>query len=164
MQIKDLVRQEILNLSPYRVESIRSRKPDEQIMKLDLNENLTISREIIGNLHRELCENVDVRLYPPPHGAIAVKAISEFFGFNKSQIFVGNGVDGVLDSLMRVFVQRKSMEIAPPRPEEKPAPEAKDTDDLKGKLQRLKEYYDEGLIDEEEYKTKKKQLLESVTG
>jgi hypothetical protein len=43
-------------------------------------------------------------------------------------------------------------------PEEK----ALEKDDLKQSLQRLKEYYEEGLIDEEEYKKKKEEILKKL--
>ena len=49
----------------------------------------------------------------------------------------------------------------PPRTE--PAPtEEKAEDALKASLERLKEYYESGLIDEEEYKAKKKEILDKL--
>jgi hypothetical protein len=76
-----------------------------------------------------------------------------------------------LNTVREMFKDKMKAEVTPPpepevKPEKKAAesvPEAKEADDLKKKLQRLKEYFDEGLIDEEEYKEKKKQLLEGVT-
>lgn len=74
-----------------------------------------------------------------------------------------------LDTVRDMFKDKIQSEVTEPPAEPKkktvePTPEVKEEDDLKQKLQRLKEYYDEGLIDEEEYKEKKKQLLEEVTG
>ena len=57
MQLENLVRKEILNLAPYRVESATISPPSDSIIKLDLNENVTIPQEIIKNLSRELWEN-----------------------------------------------------------------------------------------------------------
>jgi histidinol-phosphate aminotransferase len=108
VKIEELVRKEILGLSLYEVEEILQRKPNEKVTKLDLNENLAVSRDVVGELLLEVCRDVDVRLYPPLYGAMAVKAISEFFGFSESEILVGNGADGVLDSLMKVFVKKRS--------------------------------------------------------
>jgi len=108
VKIEELVRKEILGLSLYEVEDILQRKPDEKVTKLDLNENLAVARDVVGKLLLEVCQNVDVRLYPPLYGAMAVKAISEFFGFSESEILVGNGADGVSDSLMKVFVEKGS--------------------------------------------------------
>jgi len=66
-----------------------------------------------------------------------------------------------LDKVRGFFGKKPEAEtIVPKGPV--PAPEVKEEDDLKRKLKRLKEYHDEGLIDEEEYKAKKKELLEGV--
>jgi hypothetical protein len=57
---------------------------------------------------------------------------------------------------------------APPQPEPAAAEEAapdkqlEENDELKQSLQRLKEYYEEGLIDEEEYKIKKEEILKKL--
>jgi len=108
VKIEELVRKEILGLSLYEVEEILSRKLDEKVTKLDLNENLAVAMDVVGKLLLEVCQDVDVRLYPPLYGAMTVKAISEFFGFSESEILVGNGADGVSDSLMKVFVRKGS--------------------------------------------------------
>ncbi|KPV63411.1 MAG: Aspartate aminotransferase [Candidatus Bathyarchaeota archaeon BA2] len=108
VKIEELVRKEILGLPLYEAGSILPRKLDEKVTRLDLNENFAVAGDIVGKLLLEVCQDVDVRLYPPLYGAMAVKAISEFFGFSESEIFVGNGVDGVLDSLMKVFVKKES--------------------------------------------------------
>ncbi|MGQ9460249.1 MAG: histidinol-phosphate transaminase [Candidatus Bathyarchaeaceae archaeon] len=107
MKIEKLVRKEILGLSLYEAEDLLPRKL-EKVIKLDLNENFAVAGDVVGKLLLEVCQNVDVRFYPPLHGAMAVKAISEFYGFSESEILVGNGADGVLDSLMKVFVERGS--------------------------------------------------------
>jgi histidinol-phosphate aminotransferase len=105
MKNEELVRKEIFDLPLYEVKSILSRKL-EKVTKLDLNENFAVAGDIVGKLLLEVCRDVDVRLYPPIYGAMAIKAISEFFGLSESEIFVENGVDGVLDSLMKVFVKK----------------------------------------------------------
>lgn len=108
MKIEELVRKEILGLSLYEAESILPRKLDEKVTKLDLNENFAVAGDVVGKLLLEACQNVDARSYPPLYGAMAIRAISEFFGFNESEIIVGNGADGVLDSLTKVFVRKES--------------------------------------------------------
>jgi histidinol-phosphate aminotransferase len=105
---EELVRKEIFGLSLYEVEEIIQRKLDEKVTKLDLNENFAVAGDFVGKLLLEVCQDVDVRLYPPLYGAMALKAISKFFGFSESEILVGNGADGVLDSLMKVFVRKES--------------------------------------------------------
>jgi len=108
VKIEELVRKEVLGLSLYEVEEILPRKLGEKVTKLDLNENFAVAGDIVRKLLLEVCQDIDVRLYPSPYGAMAIKAISEFYGFSESEILVGNGEDGVLDSLMKVFVKKGS--------------------------------------------------------
>ncbi len=108
VKIEEFVRKEIVDLSLYGSEDILPRKLDEKMMKLDLNENFAVADDFVRKLLVEACQDIDVRLYPPLYCALAVSAISEFFGFSESEIFAGNGADGVLDSLMKVFVRKGS--------------------------------------------------------
>lgn len=111
MKIKNLVQKEVRNLSSYEVKTILEKKPDKKIVKMNLNENFAISREAINNLLLETCNTIDVRSYPPPRGSLAVKAISDFVGFDESEISVANGADEIMDLLMKVFVRRGSKVI-----------------------------------------------------
>jgi len=108
MKIEKLVRKEVFELSLYEVKSILERTLDEKVVKLDLNENFAVAGDVVGKLLLNACRDVDVRLYPPPYGGIAIKALSSFLGFSESEISVGNGEDEVLDLLMRVFVKKDS--------------------------------------------------------
>jgi len=108
MEIEELVRKEVLKLSLYQVESILKRTPDEKLVKLDLNENFAVTNDVMGILLLDACRDIDLRLYSPPYGDIAIKAISSFLGFSESEISVGNGADEVLDLLMKVFVKKDS--------------------------------------------------------
>jgi histidinol-phosphate aminotransferase len=108
MKIEELARKELFELSLYEVESILERTLDEKVVKLDLNENFAVASDVMGKLLLDACRDVDVRLYPPPYGDMAIKAISSFLGFNESEISVGNGADEVLDLLMKVFVKKSS--------------------------------------------------------
>lgn len=108
MKVKKLVRKEIQGLPFYDAESIFPERLDEKIVKLDLNENLIVSSDMVEKLLLKACQGVDARRYPPPHGATAVQAISKFFGFDESTIFVGNGSDEVLDLLMKTFVGKQT--------------------------------------------------------
>lgn len=108
MKAKKLVRKEIQGLPFYDAESIFPEKLDEKVVKLDLNENLIVSSDIVEKLLLKACQGVDARRYPPPHGATAVQAISSFYGFDESEVFVGNGSDGLLDLLMKTFVGKQT--------------------------------------------------------
>ena len=108
MKIEELVRKEVFELSLYEVESVLKRKLDERVVKMDLNENFTLASDVMEKLLFDACRDIDVRVYPPPCGDMAIKAISSFLGFTESEISVGNGADEVLDLLMKVFVKKDS--------------------------------------------------------
>ena len=108
MKAKKLARKEIHGLSCYDAESIFPERLDEKVVKLDLNENLAVSSDMVEKLLLKACQGVDARRYPPPYGATAVEAISNFFGFDESEVFVGNGSDELLDLLMKTFVGKQT--------------------------------------------------------
>jgi len=108
VKVEKLVRKEIQGLPFYDAESIFPEKLDKRVIKLDLNENLAVSSDMIGKLLINACQGVDARRYPPPHGATAVQAISNFFGFDESEVFVGNGSDELLDLLMKTFAGKRT--------------------------------------------------------
>ena len=108
MKAKKLARKEIRGLPFYDAESIFPERLDEKVVKLDLNENLTVSSDMVGKLLLNACQGVDARRYPPPYGATAVQAVSNFFGFDESEVFVGNGSDELLDLLMKTFVGKQT--------------------------------------------------------
>ncbi|MFW6117411.1 MAG: histidinol-phosphate transaminase [Thermoproteota archaeon] len=108
MKIEELARKEVSKLSLYEVDRGADLEHPKRFLNLNLNENLTISDDAVGKLLLEACQGVDLRVYPPIYGSMATEAISEFFGTRETEVFVGNGADGVLDSLMKVFVEKGS--------------------------------------------------------
>jgi histidinol-phosphate aminotransferase len=108
VKIEKLVRKEIFKLPFYDAESVFPKKLDEKIIKLDLNENLAIPSDVVKKLLLNACQEADVRRYPPPHGGAAVQAISKFFGFDKSEVFVGNGSDQLLELIMKAFLREQT--------------------------------------------------------
>ena len=108
MKIEEFVRKEVFDLPLYEVESVLKSTINDKTVKLDLNENFTIASNIIERLLIEVCQSIDVRLYPPPQGNLAIKALSNSLGFNESEISVGNGADEILDLIMKVFVKKNS--------------------------------------------------------
>jgi histidinol-phosphate aminotransferase len=111
MKIKKLVQEEVRDLSSYEVKVILEQKPDEKIVKMNLNENFAMPSEVVEKLLLDSCRSIDVRAYPPPRGSLAVKAISDFLGFSVSEVAVANGADEIMDLLMKVFVRRSSKVI-----------------------------------------------------
>jgi histidinol-phosphate aminotransferase len=108
MKIKNLVQKEVRDLSCYEVKTILERKPDEKIVKMNLNENFAMPSEAVEKLLLDACRCIDVRAYPPPRGSLAIKAISDFLGLSESEVSVANGADEIMDLLMKVFVRRGS--------------------------------------------------------
>ena len=77
----------------YDAEYLNFKAESEDFVKLDLNENLVIDSNFMKDLLISACENTDTRLYPPPRGMLALKAISKFYGLDEEMIIVGNGLD-----------------------------------------------------------------------
>ena len=108
MKIKKLVQKEVLDISCYEVKTITGQKSDENLVKLNLNENFVMPRDFVQKLLLDACRSVDVREYPPPRGSLAINAISEFLGVGSSEVTVANGADEIMDLLMKVFIRRGS--------------------------------------------------------
>jgi len=108
MKLEDMIPEEVKRLSCYEVKTILEQRPDDRIVKMNLNENFVISNEAIKKLLIEACRGIDVRAYPPPRGSQAIKAISGFLGFSESEVSVGNGADELMDLLMKAFIRRGS--------------------------------------------------------
>ncbi len=108
MKIKELIRKEVFRLPLYEVETALKLNIDEKAVKLDFNENFAVASDEMEKLVLDACRDIDIRVYPPPYGDTAIKAISRFLGFSESEIAVGNGSDEILDLLMKVFVKENS--------------------------------------------------------
>lgn len=102
MKIKDIVREEILHSEIFEIKTVF---PEEYI-RLNMNENFFIERDVIQRIVQDACKEVDLRLYPPNLGAFAVSALSEFLGIDESMIYVGNGLDNVMEVFFRTFLRR----------------------------------------------------------
>ena len=109
MNVKEFVRKEVFELPFYEVESVTGQ--NEQVVKLDLNENFAVEGDEVEKLLLNACQDLDIRAYPPAYGSMAVKALSSFLGFNESEIAVGNGEDEILDLLMKILVKENSLVI-----------------------------------------------------
>ncbi|MFZ7137012.1 MAG: histidinol-phosphate transaminase [archaeon] len=108
MKIKKLVQKEVLDISCYEVKTITDQTSEENLVKLNLNENYAMPKDFVQKLLLEACKTVDVRAYPPPRGSQAVAAISKFLGVESSEVAVANGADEIMDLLMKVFIRKGS--------------------------------------------------------
>ncbi len=103
MKIEKYVRKHILDIAPYGL-GADFPKDLKKLSRMSLNENLFIDRNEVMSLLEKALRDLDPRIYPEPHGGAAVKAISDFLGIEESKIFIGNGLDDVLDRVSRVFI------------------------------------------------------------
>ena len=93
IDIKNLVRKNILSLKPY--SSARDEFEGENGIFLDANENP------FGELNR----------YPDPYQLKIKQKLSELNQISTENIFLGNGSDEVIDLLMRIFAEPKKDKI-----------------------------------------------------
>ncbi|MCW4033180.1 MAG: histidinol-phosphate transaminase [Candidatus Bathyarchaeota archaeon] len=108
MKLDKYVPKHILEITPYSLDQDFPQDLSEKYTRISLNENLVVKRERILQLLNKSLKEIDPRLYPEPHGRIATSAISEFFGIKESKIFIGNGLDDVLDRISRIFINQKT--------------------------------------------------------
>jgi histidinol-phosphate aminotransferase len=108
MKIKNLVQDEVKDLACYEVKTIVDKKPDDKIVKLNLNENFATPKDAVSKILLEAAKMVDVRAYPPPRGCLASNAIADFLKVSPSEVAVANGADEIMDLLMKVFIRRGS--------------------------------------------------------
>lgn len=104
MEIKNLVRQNILNLKPYT--SARDIYEDgEGKVLLDANENSNSTFTEINNLK--------LNRYPDPHQKELKKIVGEYYSIPEENLFFGVGSDEIVDLLIRVFCDIKDAALIP---------------------------------------------------
>jgi len=106
MDIKKLVRKNILELKPYT--SARDIYEGDGIL-LDANENS------FGSTFTEI-EGLNLNRYPDPHQNDLRKIVSEYLAVSKDNLFFGVGSDEVIDLLIRVFCEPGKDNVIIPEP------------------------------------------------
>ncbi|MEM1550882.1 MAG: histidinol-phosphate transaminase [Candidatus Bathyarchaeia archaeon] len=81
------------------------KKPNE-ILKLNSNENLFISIDLLKDVLRQVVEEIDPRLYPRDEYKHLRKAISSLIGIPEECIVIGAGSDQLIDLVSRTFLGR----------------------------------------------------------
>ncbi len=76
------------------------------VLKLDSNENLFLSREFIRQLMVEASNDSDPRLYPETEGDELKAQLAELNGVDPEQIILASGGDQVIEVLFNSLVQR----------------------------------------------------------
>ncbi len=118
MKFRNLLRSSVREIKEYvpgkSIEEIAQKYglDPAAIIKLGSNENPLGPSPLAVAAIREKAEKV--HLYPPSDAAELRKAISDFTGCPVSNIVVsGNGMDGILDTMMRLFMSQGAQTIVP---------------------------------------------------
>jgi histidinol-phosphate aminotransferase len=80
--------------------------PTKQIIKLNFNENLFISRAKQAKLVKELADEIDLRLYPEDEEAKLREKLTMYIKAPKECLVVGNASDELIDRIVRLFVEK----------------------------------------------------------
>lgn len=102
------VRKDLLEISSYRLDTDFPSEAIPNLVRMSLNENPLIEKPKLTQILKKVVGKVDPRDYPEPHARIAVDAISKFHKIDPLKVLVGNGLDDVLDRLVRTFVDKDS--------------------------------------------------------
>lgn len=107
MDIKKLIRKNILNLKPYT--SARDIYNNPAGILLDANENN------LGSTFDEI-DGLNLNRYPDPHQNDLRKLAELNFGIKKENLFFGVGSDEIIDLLIRIFCEPEKNNVIIPEP------------------------------------------------
>ncbi len=105
MEIKNLIRKNILDLKPY----TSARDIYESGILLDANENSW------GSTFNEISE-LHLNRYPDPHQKDLRKTVSKLYEIKEDSLFFGVGSDEIIDLLIRIFCEPKTDNVVIPEP------------------------------------------------
>jgi len=104
-KVGKMIRETIRNLDGYKagksIEEVRKKYGIERVVKLASNENPygASSKAIKAFKKYDL-----LHIYPDPDPKDLREKISEYIGFDAERIVIGAGVDGILESVFKIFV------------------------------------------------------------
>ena len=104
---KNLIRSDIADMAPYTpivpfdVLSQRLGIPAEDIIKLDANEN---PYGPSPRIYSALADETYYHIYPDPDSTSLRDALSQYTGIDSTHIVAGQGVDELIDLVIRLFV------------------------------------------------------------
>ncbi len=105
MNIKNLVRKNILNLKPY----TSARDENSRGILLDANENS------FGSTFNEI-KDLNLNRYPDPNQNDLRELISDYLNISKENLFFGVGSDEIIDLLIRIFCEPGKDKVMIPEP------------------------------------------------
>lgn len=91
----------IRKLTPY----VAGEQPKvDNLCKLNTNENpFPPSPKAVNAMQQVLASGADLRLYPDPASKELCQVLADYYGLDRSQVFVGNGSDEVLAFIFACF-------------------------------------------------------------
>lgn len=107
MDIKKLIRKNILNLKPYT--SARDIYDSNEGILLDANENSWGSTF-------DMVEGLNLNRYPDPHQKDLRKIVGNYYNIPEENLFFGVGSDEIIDLLIRIFCNPKEDNVIIPEP------------------------------------------------
>src|SRR4030043_1693645 len=84
----------------------------KQIIKLDFNENLFMTRVKQAKFVKELAEEIDLRLYPEDEEAKLREKLVGYVKVPKEFLVVGNASDELIDRIIRLFVEKGDIAVS----------------------------------------------------
>jgi len=114
--LNSLVKKPFLRLKEYvpgkDEDYVKKRYGVEKVIKLASNENPHGASPRAIQAFREYDR---LHIYPPSHPEELIQKISEYTGFEESRIVVGAGIDGILEAIFKIFIDKGDrVLIAPP--------------------------------------------------
>lgn len=76
----------------------------DEVIRLDKNENLFISKSFFSGIIKELAEELDPRFYPQREKSTLTQQLVEYLDLPSESIILGNGSDELIETIVRVFL------------------------------------------------------------
>ncbi len=89
--------------------------PSGRVLKLDGNENLFLNYKYINRIIRDSLNEIETNIYTDTLCQDLREAIGKHFHLPADYILVGNGADGVIDTIVKTFLEpgRKAVVVEP---------------------------------------------------
>lgn len=80
--------------------------PQEDIVKLNFNENLFVDRKQQAKLVKELADELDLRMYPEDEMPKLQEKLTAYMRVPKEYIVISNAGDELIDRIIRLFIEK----------------------------------------------------------
>jgi histidinol-phosphate aminotransferase len=84
----------------------------QEIVKLNFNENLFVDRKLQAELVRQLADELDLRMYPEDEMPRLAEKIAEYMGVPKEFIVISNAGDELIDRVIRLFIEKGDVAVS----------------------------------------------------